>query len=162
MFCKHQINTTNFGRVDQFATIESQNLNYYLVNTKSLPERNTSVRNLHLRITAMQVPNEQFVYKTTSQQMPPLYKGQNIVPQRCPLQRGSTVVRLQRVNFLLIRKGFSPANKRTSNKVAVGSLLSPNLTSLFLQLGYAQFNRINSTVLDVITAPLYTKIKISA
>ena len=28
-----------------------------------------------------QVPNEQFVYKTTSQQRPPLYKGQNFDPQ---------------------------------------------------------------------------------
>ncbi len=28
-----------------------------------------------------QVPNEQFVYKTTPQQRPPLYKGQNLAPQ---------------------------------------------------------------------------------
>ena len=36
--------------------------------------------------------NSSCMYKTTPQQRPPLYKGQNIVPQRCPLYRGSTVV----------------------------------------------------------------------
>ena len=30
-------------------------------------------------------PNEEFVHKTTTQQRPPLYNGQNCVPQRCPL-----------------------------------------------------------------------------
>ncbi len=31
-----------------------------------------------------QVPNEQFVYKTTPQQRPPLYNSQNFIPQMCP------------------------------------------------------------------------------